>query len=62
MLRVAELLAAPFGFVRVDLYNSGDQIHFSELTFTPLAGGLWFAPSGWDEWLGGLWLDLDERR
>lgn len=59
MLHMAELLAAPFGFVRVDLYNLREQILFSELTFTPLAGGLEFAPSTWDERLGRLWLDLD---
>jgi hypothetical protein len=55
MLTLAELLAAPFGFVRVDLYNLGEQIIFSELTFTPLAGELWFEPICWDLRLGSLW-------
>jgi hypothetical protein len=59
MLHLAEQLAAPFGFVRVNLYNLREQILFSEQTFTPLAGGLEFSPSSWDERIGALWLDLD---
>jgi len=55
MLTVAEALAAPFEFVRVDLYNLGEQLLFSELTFTPLAGDLWLEPSSWDQQLGSLW-------
>ena len=55
MLTVAEALAAPFGFVRVDLYNLGEQLLFSELTFTPLAGDLWLEPRSWDQQLGSLW-------
>jgi hypothetical protein len=55
MLQVAETLAAPFGFVRVDLYNLGERLVFSELTFTPLAGDLWLTPSSWDHDLGALW-------
>ena len=55
MLQVADTLAAPFGFVRVDLYNLGERLVFSELTFTPLAGDLWLTPSSWDHDLGALW-------
>lgn len=55
MVKVAETLAAPFGFVRVDLYNLENCIIFSELTFTPLAGDLWLEPASWDEELGARW-------
>jgi len=34
MLQIAEELATPFPFVRVDLYNSGGEIYFGEFTFT----------------------------
>jgi hypothetical protein len=38
MLFLAQKLSEPFDFVRVDLYNVGDQIYFGELTFTPGGG------------------------
>lgn len=38
MYEYAEVLSAPFPFVRVDLYVKGGQIYFGELTFTPSAG------------------------
>lgn len=40
MLRLAEQLAKPFPFVRVDLYVVNDDIYFGEMTFTP-AGGVY---------------------
>jgi hypothetical protein len=49
-IRIAELtaaaraLAAPFDFVRVDLYDGRDGVYFGELTFTP-AASLGIAPS-----------------
>jgi hypothetical protein len=55
MMSLAETLAAPFGFVRVDLYSLAEQIIFSELTFTPLAGDLWLKPASWDQELGDYW-------
>lgn len=39
MFDIAENLAKPFPFVRVDFYISNNKIYFGELTFTP-AGGL----------------------
>ena len=33
MLRIAEELANPFTFVRVDLYNVSGKVLFGELTF-----------------------------
>ena len=38
MIDIAKLLSKDFLFVRVDLYNVGDRVIFSELTFTPEAG------------------------
>lgn len=32
MIEVAEALAAPFSFIRVDLYSNGDQIRVGEIT------------------------------
>ena len=37
MLSYAERLAAPFAFVRVDLYDEEGKVIFGELTFTPAA-------------------------
>ncbi len=44
MTAAARILAAPFKFVRVDLYNGRDDVYFGELTFTP-AASLGIAPS-----------------
>ncbi len=40
----ARALAAPFDYVRVDLYDAIDSVYFGELTFTP-AASLGIAPS-----------------
>lgn len=40
MIEFAELLAKPFPFVRVDLYNINGVIYFGEMTFTPAKGTL----------------------
>lgn len=37
-INIAEKLAMPFPFVRVDLYLSDKEVYFGELTFTPAAG------------------------
>ncbi|MEG3086985.1 ATP-grasp fold amidoligase family protein [Sphingomonas sp. PB4P5] len=44
MTAAARALAAPFDYVRVDLYDGLDGVYFGELTFTP-AAGLGIAPS-----------------
>lgn len=54
MISVAESLAAPFDFVRVDLYNNGGKILFSELTFTPGGGLVKFSPALYDKEFGRL--------
>lgn len=38
MSKMAEILSKDFDFVRVDFYNVGDKVFFSELTFTPWGG------------------------
>jgi hypothetical protein len=38
MINIAKNLAEDFEYVRVDLYDTGEKIFFSELTFTPVGG------------------------
>lgn len=46
LLKISEKLAQPFDFVRVDFYETSDgKIMFGELTFSPTAGGIEFAPN-----------------
>ncbi|EOK5538195.1 TPA: hypothetical protein N5L54_001008 [Enterobacter kobei] len=45
---LAELLAKPFPFVRVDFYLMGSKIFFGELTFHPTSGFGRFSPSYYD--------------
>lgn len=54
LLSAAAKLAAPFDFVRVDLYLHGDQILFSELTFTSGGGLVHFEPGEYDEIFGAF--------
>jgi len=61
MIRLAEALGAPFDFVRVDLYSTGDGIKFGEFTFYPNAGLVKFEPPAWDEKFGEPW-KLPKRR
>lgn len=57
MLGIAKKLAKDFKFIRVDLYNVGGKIYFSELTFYPCAGYMPFDPPQYDEILGEM-IDL----
>lgn len=52
MLRCAEKLSAPFPFVRVDFYETGDRFYVGEMTFYPGGGILPFSPVEWDYKLG----------
>lgn len=54
MLKLAERLSAGFSFLRVDLYEIGGKIYFSELTFTPCGGTMRFAPAEWDDEIGKM--------
>ncbi len=54
MVELVEKLAAPFPYVRVDLYNVDGKIYFGELTFTPNAGLDIHSPEGYDEEYGKM--------
>ena len=57
MVKLAEEIAKEFPFVRVDLYNIGGKIYFSEMTFTPAKGTLIFDDDKADFKIGE-WLDI----
>ena len=57
MLEIVRKLSNGMSFIRVDLYNVGGKIYFSELTFYPCAGYMPFAPKEWDYTLG-QWIEL----
>lgn len=52
LIELAEKLAAPFKFVRVDLYNVDEKVYFSELTFYPGGGLLPFSSMEFDKQMG----------
>lgn len=52
MLTIAKRLAKGHPFIRVDLYQSDNQIYFSELTLTPCSGMMPFEPKLWDRIVG----------
>ena len=59
MVKMAEDLAKPFPFVRVDLYNVNGKIYFGEMTFTPAKGTLIFDDDRAD-YEQGTWLDISK--
>ncbi|MBQ6067372.1 MAG: glycosyl transferase [Clostridia bacterium] len=59
MKAIAEKLAAPFPFVRVDLYDIRGEIYFGEMTFFPGSGFWHITPETYDETFGA-WLTLPE--
>ena len=52
MVRIAEKLAEPFPFVRVDFYETEDRLFVGEMTFYPGSGIYTFDPPEWDSILG----------
>lgn len=54
MIELAEILATPFKFVRVDFYEVNNKVYFGELTFYPGSGIEEFTPSEWDIIIGDL--------
>lgn len=52
MIEIAEILAADFPHVRVDLYNLRGEIIFGELTFYPASGYTVFVPDEFDFIMG----------
>jgi hypothetical protein len=61
MLDVARKLAAPFPFVRVDLYELENRVFFGEMTFYPGKGVETFSPDSYDR-VFGQWLDREKTR
>ena len=55
MLRAAEVLGGSFDFMRVDLYTTGDEVWFGELTPYPSGGCMRYEPRAFDAWLGAHW-------
>lgn len=60
MISVAERLAEPFPFVRVDLYQYEGRVMFGELTFTP-RGALNTDKNMIGQWIMGSYLDISEK-
>lgn len=56
---IAESLASPFPFVRVDLYIINNKIYISEMTFTPAKGTLTFKDDKSD-FIIGEWLTIEK--
>lgn len=52
LLNVAEHLAQPFPFVRVDMYNVNGSIKFGELTWIPMGGNCKIEPEEYEKILG----------
>ena len=61
MVALAEELAKPFPFVRVDFYNIEGKLYFGELTFFPSGGALAFEPAEYDKILGDM-IELPEKQ
>lgn len=57
LIEIAERLSGPFDFVRVDLYENGGRILFSELTFHSGGGLVPFSPKKYDVEFGKLFLN-----
>ena len=57
MIEIAKELSNGYSFVRVDLFDVGGKIYFSELTFCPASGFMPFVPEEYDEIVGN-WLDV----
>lgn len=57
MVELAERLAAPLKFARIDFYDISGRIYFGEITFFPGNGTEEFTPMEWDEKIGD-WLKL----
>lgn len=58
MKRIAEILSQDIPFVRIDLFEVGEKVYFSEYTLYPASGYMPFVPREYDE-IVGRWLDLD---
>ena len=55
MKEIARVMAEPFRFVRIDLYEYGGGVGFSEFTHYPRSGKYRYEPRSFDEMMGRLW-------
>lgn len=60
MIELAAKLSAGVPFLRVDFFEVGKHLYFSELTFTPCSGIMKFSPEEYDE-IWGREIQLPER-
>lgn len=61
LIRMSEILASDFDFVRVDWYKlKSGKLKFGEMTFSPAAGMVGFNPANADADMGKLW-NIPER-
>jgi len=61
MIELAEKLAAPFPFVRVDFYEINEKIYVGEMTFYPGGGLLPVRPMEWEYKYGDMFPIPDEK-
>ena len=61
MIELAEKLAKPFPFVRVDFYEIGDKIYVGEMTFYPGGGLLPVRPMEWEYKYGDMFPIPDKK-
>jgi len=52
MLELANALAKPFPYARIDFYDTGEHLYFGEITFHPVSGFGPFEPAEWDYTFG----------
>ena len=57
MLEFAKMLSKDISFLRVDMYEIGGKVYFSELTFFPGSGYAMFHPPEWEKEIGS-WIIL----
>ena len=62
LIAVAEYLAAPFEFLRVDCYLDEDSLFVGELTASPGAGYERFEPASFSHEMAGLWTTPADRQ
>lgn len=55
MLEIAERIADGFDYLRVDLYDTGDEVWFGEVTPYEGGGAARFRPRSFDDVLGSYW-------
>ena len=61
LIAVAEYLAAPFEFLRVDCYLDDDSLYVGELTVSPGAGYERFEPASFSQEVAGWWTTPAKR-